>query len=75
MLGKDYRHQHITSADFLVSQGKVGFVLSDRVGDIRMLEYNPGRECPSSFPALRGMEIDADIFVGLQMSMLRLVRS
>lgn len=44
MLGKDYRRQHVVSADFLVSEGKVGFVVSDRVGDLRMLEYNPGRE-------------------------------
>lgn len=60
MLGKDYRNQHITSADFLVSQGKVGFVLSDRKGDLKMLEYNPGRE---SYLAPLSLDLDRELII------------
>lgn len=43
LLGKDTREQHVSTADFLVSDGKVGFVVTNPKGDVRLLEYNPLR--------------------------------
>ena len=40
-LGRDYRQQHIVSADFLIDGDDAAFVVSDREGNLRVLEYNP----------------------------------
>jgi cleavage and polyadenylation specificity factor subunit 1 len=40
-LGRDYRQQHIVSADFLIDGDEAAFVASDREGNLRVLEYNP----------------------------------
>lgn len=40
-LGRDYRQQHIVSADFLIDGDEAAFVASDREGNLRLLEYNP----------------------------------
>lgn len=54
LLGKDPRPQHVSSADFLVAHGKVGFLVGDRKGDLRLLEYDPSRASCLSLPAPGG---------------------
>ncbi|GAA5906861.1 cleavage/polyadenylation factor CFT1 [Sporobolomyces salmoneus] len=40
-LGRDYRPSRISSANFLVNEGKVAFVTGDDKGVLRMFEYDP----------------------------------
>lgn len=40
-LGKDYRGHGSSTADFLVHDGRLAFVVSDRDGILRLIEYNP----------------------------------
>lgn len=43
-LGRDYRQQHVVTTDFLIDGEDAAFVVSDRMGNLRLLEYNPARE-------------------------------
>ena len=40
-LGKDARARPTNTADFIVYEGKVGFITSDKAGVFRILEYSP----------------------------------
>lgn len=41
LLGRDLRNHGSVSADFMVYENKVAFVVTDRAGVVRLLEYNP----------------------------------
>ncbi|GAA5859437.1 hypothetical protein JCM8547_006821 [Rhodosporidiobolus lusitaniae] len=41
LLGRDYRPAYVSSANFLVNEGKVAFISNDDRGVIRLFEYDP----------------------------------
>ena len=48
LLGKDWFSGEVTSADFMVYEGKMAFIVTNPQGTIRMLEFNPLRKSNSS---------------------------
>ena len=40
-ISKDLQEVHTVSADFLVHDGQVSFLSTDRFGNMRMLEFDP----------------------------------
>jgi hypothetical protein len=44
LLGRDYRPSRTSSANFLINDGKVAFVVGDVNGVLRLLEYDPSSE-------------------------------
>lgn len=40
-ISKDLREVHAISGDFLVQEGQVTFMITDRKGDMRMLDFDP----------------------------------
>lgn len=43
-ISKDLQHVSVVTADFLVHDGQVTFISSDRNGDMRMLDFDPTGE-------------------------------
>lgn len=43
-ISKDLREVHAISGDFLVQEGQVTFLITDRKGDMRMLDFDPAGE-------------------------------
>jgi cleavage and polyadenylation specificity factor subunit 1 len=43
-ISKDLQKVATVSGDFLVQEGQVSFVTTDRSGDIRMLDFDPAGE-------------------------------
>lgn len=50
LLGRDYRPSRVSSANFLVDNGKVAFVVGDLSGVVRMFEYDPSSEWRALVP-------------------------
>ena len=40
-ISKDLREVHAITGDFLVQEGQVTFLITDRKGDMRMLDFDP----------------------------------
>ena len=47
LLGRDYRPARVASANFLINDGKVSFVVGDVSGVLRLFEYEPTSKCTS----------------------------
>ena len=45
LLGRDLRGAGSVTADFLVHEGRLAFVVTDDTGVVRLLEYNPASRC------------------------------
>lgn len=41
VLGRDYRPNLTTGANFLVNDGKIAFIMNDPAGVLRLFEYDP----------------------------------
>ena len=51
-ISKDLQEVHTVTSDFLVHDGQVAFLSTDRFGNMRMLDFDPAGELPfSSTPA------------------------
>lgn len=46
ILGRDYRPNLTTSANFLVNDGRLAFIMNDPKGVLRLFEYDPTSTSP-----------------------------